>query len=283
MEKIDIEDGFTLLKTDNKGESTRLVFKDVSKTCLQIHFCLQNSVKLLFNQGTYNLNIASHNSLLLYNPQQELPIHIELEPNAKLLTLLVTIEKFHTFFSNEAGLIPFIHEDNKNKKYYKDKELGTDEIIVLNQIFNFNLNASLENLYTKGKVFELISLYFNKPDNKEVEACPFLEDGDNVVKIQKAKNILIKRMVEPPSLHELANESNLSLQNLKDGFKQVYGETVFTYLLSYKMEFARKLLVSKKYNVAEISFEIGYSTPSHFIAAFKKKFGTTPKKYMMAL
>jgi AraC family transcriptional activator of pyochelin receptor len=29
--------------------------------------------------------------------------------------------------------------------------------------------------------------------------------------------------------------------------------------------------------------QIGYSTSSHFIAAFKKKFGTTPKKYVMSL
>lgn len=283
MEEICIEEGITLLKTQNNGESIKEVTKSVRKTCLQIHFCLHSSVKLLFNQGNYSINIANQNSLLLYNPQQELPIHIELKPNAKLLTLLITIEKFHSFFSNESGLIPFLKDDNRNKKYYKDKELGTNEIIVLNQMFNFSLHASLEKLYIKGKVFELISLYFHKPVEKGVETCPFLEDGDNVEKIQKAKNILIKRMVEPPSLNELANESNLSLQNLKDGFKQVYGETVFSYLLNYKMEFARKLLASKKYNVAEISFEIGYSTPSHFIAAFKKKYGTTPKKYMLAL
>jgi AraC-like DNA-binding protein len=283
MEKICIEDGFTLLKTHNKGELTKEVFKSVDKNCLQIHFCIQNSVKLLFNQGNYGINIAGQNSLLLYNPQQELPIHIELDANAKLITLLITIEKFHTFFSNEAGLIHFLHDENKNKKYYKDKELGTDETSVLNQIFNFSLHASLEKLYLKGKVLELISLYFHKPDKKGVETCPFLEDSDNVEKIQKAKNILISKMMEPPSLNELANASNLSLQNLKDGFKQVYGETVFAYLLNYKLEFARKLLASKKYNVGEISFEIGYSTPSHFIAAFKKKYGTTPKKYMSAL
>ena len=283
MEEICIEDGFTLLKTHNKTDSKKEVFKKVKKTCLQIHFCIHNAAKLFFNRGNYSLDIVENSSLLLYNPQQELPIHIELEANAKLITLLITIEKFHTFFSNEAGLIHFLHDENKNKKYYKDKELTTNEIIVLNQIFNFGLHASLEKLYTKGKVFELISLYFHKSGSKGVETCPFLENEDNVEKIQKAKNILVSKMVEPPSLNELADASNLSLQNLKDGFKQIYGETVFAYLLNYKMEFARKLLASKKYNVAEISFEVGYSTPSHFIAAFKKKFGTTPKKYMSAL
>jgi AraC family transcriptional regulator, transcriptional activator of the genes for pyochelin and ferripyochelin receptors len=43
------------------------------------------------------------------------------------------------------------------------------------------------------------------------------------------------------------------------------------------------LLATKKYNISETSFEVGYSTPSHFIAAFKKKYGSTPKKYMSSL
>jgi AraC-like DNA-binding protein len=49
------------------------------------------------------------------------------------------------------------------------------------------------------------------------------------------------------------------------------------------MEFARKLLLSNKYSVGEIGLRVGYSTPSHFIAAFKKKYGTTPKKYLSEL
>jgi AraC-like DNA-binding protein len=37
------------------------------------------------------------------------------------------------------------------------------------------------------------------------------------------------------------------------------------------------------YNVSEVGLKIGYSTSSHFIAAFRKKIGTTPKKYLMSL
>jgi len=72
----------------------------------------------------------------------------------------------------------------------------------------------------------------------------------------------------------------LPLKKLKDGFKQIYGDTVFNFLLNYKMELARDMIESQKYNVSEISDLVGYSTPSHFIAAFRKKYGTTPKKYM---
>ena len=63
----------------------------------------------------------------------------------------------------------------------------------------------------------------------------------------------------------------------------MYGDSVYSFLFDYKMESARKLLNSGEYNVNEVGLKLGYSTSSHFIAAFKKKFGTTPKKYLMSL
>ena len=90
-------------------------------------------------------------------------------------------------------------------------------------------------------------------------------------------------MAEPPTLNELSNLVDLPLQKLNDGFKHIYGDSIFNFLLDYKLEFARKMLLSKKYNVSEISLQIGYSTASHFISAFKKKYGTTPKQYMLNL
>ena len=64
------------------------------------------------------------------------------------------------------------------------------------------------------------------------------------------------------------------------GFKELYGDTIYAYLLDHKMEEARRMLNSQKYNVNEVGLKLGYSTASHFIAAFKKKYGTTPKKYL---
>ncbi|NNK20846.1 MAG: helix-turn-helix transcriptional regulator, partial [Flavobacteriaceae bacterium] len=63
---------------------------------------------------------------------------------------------------------------------------------------------------------------------------------------------------------------------------QIYGDTVYSFLFEHKMEMARKMLETNQYNVNEVGLKVGYSTSSHFIAAFKKKYGTTPKKYLMA-
>ena len=90
-------------------------------------------------------------------------------------------------------------------------------------------------------------------------------------------------MAEPPSLQELADEVGISLKKLKEGFKEIYGDTVFNFLFDYKMDYARRMLDTGSYNVNEVGLKVGYSTASHFIAAFKKKFGTTPKKYLLTL
>ncbi|MGY8914446.1 MAG: helix-turn-helix domain-containing protein, partial [Flavobacteriales bacterium] len=142
---------------------------------------------------------------------------------------------------------------------------------------------SIKELYIKGKIYELIALYLNRSEYVDVEQCPFLVDEDNIKRIRKAKEIIIARMAEPPSLADLSEEIGLSLKKLKEGFKQIYGDSVYSFLFDYKMEYSRKMLESGMHNVNEVGLKVGYSTASHFIAAFKKKYGTTPKKYLMSL
>jgi len=278
-----VEDGFFILKFKNDSIENQAYRRDVGSHFIQFHFCIKGNATFVFNQGTYTLPIAEEQSLLLYNPQKDLPLDMEVAPNSWVITLLLPIKKFHSLFSTEANYISFLTEENKDRKYYKEASIAPSMAIVLNQLVNYNLHQTVKPLYFKGKAYELLSLYFNKPSDLDVEQCPFLIDEDNVAKIKKAKEIIIANMIEPPTLQELADEIQLPLNKLKEGFKQVYGDSVFSFLFDYKMEVARQLLATGSHNVNEVGLKIGYSTSSHFIAAFKKKFGTTPKKYIMNL
>ena len=221
--------------------------------------------------------------MLLYNTLQKLPVNLDLRINSWVISIFVSIEKFHSLFSQEAAYIPFLSDENKTKKYYDEAQTTPQMAIVLNQILNFNVNSSIKTLYVKGKVYELLSLFFNTNEGVDNDKCPFLIDEDYVQKIKKAKDIIIGRMAEPPRLQELADEVGLPLKKIKEGFKQIYGDTVFNFLFHYKMEHARRVLETNTFNVNEVGIQVGYSTSSHFIAAFKKKFGITPKKYVQSL
>ncbi len=282
-EEIKIEDDFYLIRFQNDSNGTQLFQRPVHTDLIQFHYGLKGKAKFVFNQGNYALDLVEEKSLLLYNPQKELPVHLEIGPNSWMISVLISIKKLHTLFSNEAEHIPFLSAENKEKKYYTQEDITPSMAIVLNQLFHYNLNSSIKNLYYKGKGYELLSLYFNRSEDPNIDHCPFLIDEENVAKIKKAKEIVINNMAEPPGLQELADMIGLTLKKLKTGFKQVYGDSVYSFLFDYKLEYARKLLDSGTYNVNEVGVLIGYSTSSHFISAFKKKFGTTPKKYLMSL
>ncbi|AFL80800.1 DNA-binding domain-containing protein, AraC-type [Aequorivita sublithincola DSM 14238] len=282
-EETAIEAGFFILKFNNETDENQTFKREVSANFIQFHFCIKGSALFVFNDGNYKLPIQEDHSLLLYNPQRDLPINLDLEKHSWMISVLLPINKFHGLFSTEANYITFLDEENKDRKYYKDGNISPSMAIVLNQLMNYNLHPTIKPLYFKAKAYELLSLYFNRPADADVEQCPFLADEDNVSKIKKAKQIIISRMAEPPTLQQLADEINLPINRLKEGFKQIYGDSVFSFLFDYKMEVARQLLASGSHNVNEVGLKVGYSTSSHFIAAFKKRFGTTPKKFLMGL
>lgn len=278
-----IYEDFSILILRNISTETQQYEHSINSSYIQFHFGLKGASKFLFNGGNYAMPLTEEKTLLLYNPQQDLPMNVHVEPGCQLVSLLIAIKKFHGLFSQEADYIPFLSEDNRDKKYYKNDPLPPSMVIILNQLINFNMNSSVKKLYFEGKTYELLSLYFNTGESTGVEQCPFLANEADVIKLKEAKTIIINSITEPPSLPELAGEVGLSLKKLKEGFRQVYGNSVYGFLFDYKMEMARKMLESNQFNVNEVGLKIGYSTASHFIAAFKKKFGITPKKYLQAL
>ena len=247
---------------DYKNLESKKVYMnyETEKSFIQFHFCLKGDISFEYNNGAYAFPLQQGNLILLYNPIMNLPVNALLNHNTKLISLLIRIEKFHSLFSETAESIPFLSDENINKKFYKEYKLTPIMTTILVQMMNQNISDNVKKLYFKGKVFELLSLLFNVGKEMNIEQCPFLADDKNVKKIKKAKEIIISRMSEPPSLKELAEQVEISLKNLKEGFKQVYGNTVFGFLYDYKMNVASNMLSSKNYNVNEVALHLGYST-----------------------
>ncbi len=275
-----IENGFHVIRLKNDSADKAVFEHHVDSNFLQFHYCLKGNVQLAFNQGSYKLDLKEQNSYLLYNPSRDLPMDLSISPQTWFVSVLISIKKFHSLFSPDAQHVSFLSPENKDKKYYVDGKISPSMAVALHQLMNYNLNDTIKQLYFKGKSYELLSLYFNREEDADLEACPFLADEENMRKIKRAKEIVIERMIDLPSLPDLALEIGLSLKKLKEGFKEVYGDTVYGFALDHKMDYARQLLDTGQYNVNEVGLKVGYSTGSHFISAFKKKYGTTPKKYL---
>lgn len=88
------------------------------------------------------------------------------------------------------------------------------------------------------------------------------------------------RYNEPISTHMLASSLYISPQYLTRLFSRFLGCSVYTYLIDYRINKAKEMLVNlPSLGVKEIASRVGYLDASHFIAVFKKKTGFTPLGY----
>jgi AraC-like DNA-binding protein len=98
-------------------------------------------------------------------------------------------------------------------------------------------------------------------------------------KFVRTKEILEQRYRNPPSLHELSLMVGTNECTLKNGFKKLFGTTVFGYLFDYRMMLACRYLWDTDKAIQEIADLVGYEHQSHFSTAFKRKFCVSPQQY----
>jgi len=271
------KDDQSLLFSENKFEEQTQLEGLIRKGIIHFYFCMDGKATFAFGPH-YSREIVKGKNYFFYNPDKDLPFHLLLEPETKMVFMTISLESLHKLFVHDA--LPLLNPENSNQKFYDERDIPASLLLVLNQLLSIQLSESAQKLFYQGKFYELLSLYFsNRLPN--TETCPFLNDQETVRKIKNAKEYLLKHMQTPPGLKELAKITGLNEYQLKVGFKEIYGNTVFGFLLDHKLDHARLLLDAAKHQVNEVAYQIGYTNPSHFIAAFKKKFGITPKKYLM--
>ena len=281
MNEFQVDNQLTLLKIIGKDNGKKNIFYDkLDASFIQFHFCISGSITFNYNKGAYNLKLEEGKFLTLYNPEKHLTIDASVAKNSKVISVLIPIVEFHKLFSSSSSDIPFFENKSLNQKHYSENLISNSILIVLNQIIKNDMDNSTRSLLYKAKIYELFSLIFKKTKEIDLDQCPFLNNDENLKKIAKAKDVILKDIKNPPSLIELSKTIDLSLKNLKKGFKEIYGKPVYKYLFDFKMERAKQLLSNGNLNVNEVSYDLGYSSSSHFIAAFKKKYGITPRTYI---
>ncbi|MFM8914243.1 MAG: helix-turn-helix transcriptional regulator [Flammeovirgaceae bacterium] len=271
------KDDITLALAQNDSDTPLSINHEITKGVIHFYFCVAGSAVFQFGPH-YSREIGRQKNYFFYNPDKDMPFALILAPETKMVLMSISLQSLHQLFVSDA--LPILNPANSNQKFYDEKDIPASLMLVLNQLFTTQLSESAQKLFFQGKVYELLSLYFSlrQPNS---EACPFLKDQETVRKIKQAKDYLLKNLDASPSLKELAKAVSVNEYQLKAGFKEIYGQTVHSFLLDHKLDQSRLLLDSGKFLVNEAAYQVGYTNPSHFIAAFKKKFGVTPKKYLM--
>ena len=81
------------------------------------------------------------------------------------------------------------------------------------------------------------------------------------------------------SVEQLAHTLHLSRMQLYRKLKALTGKTPIKVIRSIRLQRAAQLLETKQYNVADVTYMVGYNDLSSFRKQFKQEFGVNPSKY----
>lgn len=81
---------------------------------------------------------------------------------------------------------------------------------------------------------------------------------------------------QPLNLDEIGKMFGMSTSTLQRYFKQEVGMPVGDYVRRKRLEYARELLLGEGVTVSQAAYAAGYSHPTNFIAAYKRRYGCCP-------
>lgn len=84
---------------------------------------------------------------------------------------------------------------------------------------------------------------------------------------------------EKLTLARIAGSANISEREALRCFQKNINQSPFEYLISFRLNQAKKLLTETEDSITQISYQCGFSNSAYFGKVFKKAFGMTPLAY----
>jgi DNA-binding response OmpR family regulator len=82
------------------------------------------------------------------------------------------------------------------------------------------------------------------------------------------------------SVEQFAREVGMSKTHLNRKLNALTDQSANEFIRSYRLKRAAKLLETRRGNVSEVAFEVGFNNPSYFAEAFRSLFGSSPSEYL---
>jgi AraC-like DNA-binding protein len=94
--------------------------------------------------------------------------------------------------------------------------------------------------------------------------------------VARAERVLMESVDRPPTIPGLARELGVAYSYFRREFKRHTGLAPYQYVRRLRMEKARRMIGSSSESLQAISERLGFASPFHLSAAFKKQYGQSP-------
>lgn len=191
---------------------------------------------------------------------------------AKTVSCALSIQKDMT--ATGMDLIGFSTGINAGEPVTQNDKLFGDTIQLAKRICNLTKQNQIA---VTSNVRELVS------------AEHFQYDGDNILFLLPSDENALNALFDTLEKYYADPDLNVTdyCQKMAMSKSQLYRKTISFFGLSpnallkeFRLEKALELMKKQRYNISEITFDSGFTSPSYFTKCFKKKFGLLPITYL---
>jgi AraC-like DNA-binding protein len=196
--------------------------------------------------------------------------------NTILITVHVNLLK--DLLNKKEGNTLLQHIISGNQPYLYEEIISPEIQQVAAKIFEANLPEQLSDFYFKLRAEELIFLFLTELlKRQQTHAYPL--NAADVKVMYQIRDRLMSDLSTPPDLAELTLFSNMSESKMNRLFKQIFGNSIYNYYQTLRMNEAAYLIREQRLSISEAGYRLGFTNLSHFTRIFEKHIGLKPKKY----
>lgn len=154
----------------------------------------------------------------------------------------------------------------EHRKNFKD--IVDDDIVIWKKLNDINTIPELIKWLYKITLSVKQSLYgYAKSRNGQI--------------VESIKRIIHEKYAEQIGINEIVQTIYMSSKQANNIFKKETGQSIFEYLVSYRIRVAKELLLQPDARISETAYRVGYVNSSHFSLLFKRITGKTPREFQI--
>lgn len=174
--------------------------------------------------------------------------------------------------------VMFISSLSTEEAEHKAYESGADAYIT----------KPFDLLYLKTRIKQLLDVRrtLKETIKKELIVNPkeISITSDDDLFLANVMNVIESNLSDPGfTIDDLCAQLNLSRSMLYRRISRQTNQSPVEFIKKVRLKRAAGLLAGTSYNVAEISYRVGFSDQRYFSLCFKKEYGMTPKKYSLTM
>lgn len=104
-------------------------------------------------------------------------------------------------------------------------------------------------------------------------------ERDDLVRLRRVRDLIDRDYAEPLDVPRLAASAHMSAGHFQRCFKEAFGETPYSYLMTRRIERAQALLRLGELSVTEVCVAVGCTSLGSFSARFTELVGESPSAY----